>query len=114
MLILSGVALAFSGFAAKGVVMDRHYADIHGRGKEPDSAVRLRMRLIGWLALGLSFIACIGASGWHLGPVLWCGVLSIAAWSVTLLLQYAPRKVLLGAWIGVPAALLAAGLLLFA
>lgn len=112
MLILSGVALAFSGFAAKGVVMDRHYSDIHGRGKEADSATRLRMRLLGWLALALSFIACIGASGWHIGPVLWCGVLSIAAWTVTLLLQYAPRKVLQGAWIGIPAALLAAALLI--
>jgi len=112
MLILSGVALAFSGFSAKGIVMDRHYSDIHGRGKEADSATRLRMRLLGWLALALSFIACIGASGWHIGPVLWCGVLSIAAWTVTLLLQYAPRKVVLGAWIGVPAALLAAALLL--
>jgi len=30
-------------------------------------------------------------------------VLSVAAWSVTLLLQYAPRRALQAAWIGVPA-----------
>ena len=112
MLILSGVALAFSGFAAKGIVMDRHYSDIHGRGKEADPATRLRMRLLGWLGLALSFAACIGAGGWHIGPVLWCGVLSIAAWTVTLLLQYAPRKVVGAVWIGVPAALLTTALLL--
>ncbi|MDN4039524.1 DUF3325 domain-containing protein [Massilia sp. YIM B02443] len=112
MLILSGAALAFSGFAAKGIVMDRHYADIHGRGKEAGPATRRRMLLLGWLGLALSFIACIGAGGWHIGPVLWCGVLSIAAWTVTLLLQYAPRKVVHAAWIGVPAALLTAALLL--
>jgi len=107
MLILSGVALAFSGFATNSIVMDRHYADIHGRGKEPCAATRARLRTLGWLGLALSFIACIGAGGWHIGPVLWCGVLSVAAWTLVLLLQYAPRKAMLGAWIGVPGALLA-------
>ena len=111
-LILSGAALAFSGFAATSLTMDRHYADIHGRGKECDTRTRLRLRALGWLGLLLSFIACIGASGWHLGPVLWCGELSIAAWILTLLLQYHPRKVAHAAWIGLPATLLTAALLL--
>lgn len=112
LLFLSGLALAFSGFAATSITMDRHYADIHGRGKEASRTTRLRLRTLGWIGLALSFMACIGASGWHIGPVLWCGVLSLAAWSVTLLLQYHPRKVMQGAWIGVPAALLATALLL--
>jgi len=112
MLIVSGAALAFSGFAATSLTMDRHYADIHGRGKEPDARLRLRLRILGWLGLLLSFMACIGASGWHIGPVLWCGILSLAAWTVTLLLQYHPRKLLHSAWIGIPAALLATALLL--
>ena len=112
MLTLASAVLAYSGFAAKGLSIDRHYADLHGRGKEPDAATRLRLRGIGWLALALSFVACIGACGWHIGPVLWCGVLSVAAWSVTLLLQYAPRRVAQSAWIGIPAALAAAALLL--
>jgi len=111
-LILNSAALAFSAFAAKGIVMDRHYADLHGRGKEPKPATRLRLRTLAWLALALSFAACIASSGWHIGPVLWCGVLSIAAWTVAILLQYAPRKVLQGAWIGLPAALLTTALLL--
>lgn len=112
MLIMSGAALAFSGFAATSLTMDRHYADIHGRGTEPDARLRLRLRTLGWLGLLLSFMACIGASGWHIGPVLWCGILSLAAWTVTLLLQYHPRKLLHSAWIGIPAALLATTLLL--
>ena len=112
LLFLSGLALAFSGFAATSITMDRHYADIHGRGKEASRVTRLRLRTQGWIGLALSFMACIGASGWHIGPVLWCGVLSLAAWSVTLLLQYHPRKVMQGAWIGIPAALLATALLL--
>lgn len=111
-LIVSSIALAFSAFAAKGIVMDRHYADLHGRGAEPAPQLRLRLRTLAWLALALSFAACIGASGWHIGPVLWCGVLSIAAWTVAILLQYAPRKVMQGAWIGIPAALVATALLL--
>lgn len=102
-LILAGAALAYSGLAAKGLSIDRHYADIHGRGAEPTPRLRLQLRLVGWLALALSFGACVAASGWHIGPVLWCGVLSVAAWSVTLLLQYAPRRALQAAWIGVPA-----------
>ena len=105
-LILSSAALAFSGFAATSITMDRHYADIHGRGQEASRTTRLRLRTLGWIGLALSFMASIGASGWHIGPVLWCGILSLAAWSVTLLLQYHPRKVMQGAWIGIPAALL--------
>ena len=62
-LILSGTALAFSGFAATSITMDRHYADIHGRGAEPSPATRLRLRTLGWIGLALSFMACIGASG---------------------------------------------------
>ena len=111
-LILSGAALAYSGLAATSITMDRHYADIHGRGKEASPTTRLRLRTLGWIGLALSFMACIGASGWHIGPVLWCGILSLAAWSVTLLLQYHPRKVMHSAWIGLPAALLATALLL--
>jgi len=110
-LILAGTALAYSGFAAKGLSMGRHYADIHGRGAEPDARLRLRLRLLGWLALALSFGACIAACGWHIGPVVWCGVLSLSAWSVTLLLQYAPRRAIQAAWIGVPALALLAALL---
>lgn len=102
-LILAGAALAYSGFAAKSLTLDRHYADIHGRGKEPSPRLCLQLRTLGWLALALSFAACIAASGWHIGPVVWCGVLSIAAWSATLLLQYAPRKAIKSAWIGFPA-----------
>ena len=102
-LILAGAALAYSGLAVKGLSIDRHYADIHGRGAEPGRRLRLQLRLVGWLALALSFGACVAASGWHIGPVLWCGVLSVAAWSVTLLLQYAPRRAVQAAWIGVPA-----------
>ena len=33
MLFLSSVSLAFSAFAAKGIVMDRHYADLHGAAR---------------------------------------------------------------------------------
>ena len=111
-LILAGAALAYSGFAAKSLTLDRHYADLHGRGKEPSARLCLQLRTLGWLALALSFAACIRASGWHIGPVLWCGVLSIAAWCVALLLQYAPRHAIQAAWIGAPAAIVVAVMML--
>lgn len=110
-LLLAGTALAFTGFSAKGLSIDRHYADIHGRGTEPSARLRLWLRVMGWIALLLSFATCIKASGWHIGPVAWCGVLSIAAWGVVLLLQYAPQYALRATWAGIPAAIVAVALL---
>ncbi|MCC2957517.1 DUF3325 domain-containing protein [Massilia sp. IC2-477] len=94
LLILTGAGLAYGGLAAKSFAMDRHYADIVGRGAEPDPRHRLRCALAGWLALALSFMACICAMGWHIGPVLWCGLLTASAIVLTLGLQYAPRRAL--------------------
>lgn len=90
LLILSGALLAGAGLAANGLSIDRHYADIHGRGKEPSSSTRLRHRLLGWSGILLSLAACVGARGWHTGPVLWCGLLSASALALVLLFQYRP------------------------
>lgn len=108
LLIMAGALLAYAGLAANSVSLDRHYADIHGRGKELEARTRLRCRTLGWLGIALSLAACVGANGWHTGPVLWCGVLTAAAIVLTLLLQYAPRKALALAWMAAPGALLAA------
>ena len=50
--------------------MDPPYGDIHGFGTAPASGTRRRFRVLGWLGIALSFIACIAAHGWHIGPVL--------------------------------------------
>ncbi len=111
LLIAAGALLAYGGLAANSMSLDRHHADIHGRGKEPDARTRLRCRALGWLGIALSFAACVGANGWHTGPVLWCGVLTASAIVLTLLLQYAPHRVLKLAWLAVLGALLAAVIL---
>lgn len=106
-LILAGALLAYGGLAANSISLDRHYADIHGRGAEPAPRQRRLYRACGWAGILLSLAACVGAQGWHTGPVLWCGVLTAAAIVLTLLLQYAPRKALMLAWIAAAVALLA-------
>jgi hypothetical protein len=47
LLMLSGIALAYSGLSALSSTMDRHYGDLHGRGAQPSKRWRVRMRLLG-------------------------------------------------------------------
>jgi len=110
LLIMAGALLAYGGLAAKGVSIDRHYADIHGRGKEPAPSLRLQCRLAGWLGIVLSLAACVAARGWHTGPVLWCGLLTLAALALALLFQYRPALAPRLAWAGALAAALMAAL----
>lgn len=114
LIVAAGAALAYGGLAAMSFTMDRHYADIHGRGKELDSRARARIRLLAWISLALSFVACIAAQGWHTGPVLWCGVLTATAVVLTLLLQYAPRRAIGLARISYPTVAIGGVLWLFA
>ena len=44
-------ALCYAGLSALCLAMDRHYADLHGRGAEPPAPLRRRLRWTGWLAL---------------------------------------------------------------
>lgn len=103
-LILLGAALAYGGLAANSQAMERHYADIHGRGKEPDHVVRRLFRTCGWLGILASFAACVGAAGWHTGPVLWCGLLTASAIVLTLLLHYTPRGAARSGWLALATA----------
>ena len=106
LMICAGAALAYAGLAANSCGMSRHYADIMGRGREPEPRTRRRCLALGWLGIALSLAACVNASGWHLGPVLWCGVLTSTSLVLTLLLQYAPLRAVQGALLAFPAALL--------
>jgi hypothetical protein len=94
LLMLTGIALAYSGLGALSSTMDRHYAQLHGRGAEPSTRTRVQMTLLGASAIAASFAACIASDGWHLGPVLWFGALTASAIALTLLLHYAPRHAL--------------------
>ena len=86
----AGFCAATAGFGALSLAMDRHFEDIHGRGTSP-GAKRRWLQLAGSLSLLASLLACLAAQGSAQGWVLWCGVLTVAALLLMLLLSYAPR-----------------------
>jgi len=91
---LATLSLSYSAWVALSLAMDRHYADIHGRGTEPSALLRKRGRWLGTLALTVAFIVCVRDSGWGIGPVTCLGTMTIAALLLVLQLCYAPRSVL--------------------
>lgn len=85
------LALAYSGWSALSMGMDRHYADVHGRGAEPAPKMRSRYRFAGALALSATFAICVASDGWGIGPVYWMGTISMAALIIVAVLSYAPH-----------------------
>ncbi|WP_293775781.1 DUF3325 domain-containing protein [uncultured Oxalicibacterium sp.] len=93
---LTSLAFAYGGWTALSIGMDRHYADMHGRGKEPDQRIRRICRLLGTLALLLTFAACVYLQGWTVGAVLCLGTMTMSALLLVLLLTYAPQRAIQG------------------
>lgn len=98
-----GTLLAYGGMVALCQGLERHYKQVWG--KVPGIARRRLLRALGWLALVLSFAACVASWGWAMGPVGWFGQISLAGFALVMLLPYAPR---LSAWL-VPVGALAWG-----
>ncbi|RFB67347.1 MULTISPECIES: DUF3325 domain-containing protein [unclassified Herbaspirillum] len=90
---LATLALTYSAWVALSLAMDRHYADINGRGTEPSAVRRKRGRWLGTLALTAAFAVCVRDSGWGIGPVAWLGTMTVAALLLVLQLCYAPKSV---------------------
>ena len=89
MIALAALLLALAGFAALALSMHRHHRDLFGG---PPSRWRVvALRSVGWALLGLSLAACSLESGWAVGPLLWIGLLTLAALVVVLTLTYRPR-----------------------
>lgn len=89
--MLSSLAWPLGGFAALSLAMDRHHADVHGRGREPGRS-RPWLRAAGALALVAGLLTSAQALGWGQGPVLWLGTLTAAAFAVAGVLTYRPRR----------------------
>lgn len=89
---ISGLAFAYAGWTSLSIGMDRHYSDIHGRGKEPGPRMRRQCRLLGTLALGATFAVSVKLQGWTVGAVLCLGILTAGALLLVLLLTYAPHR----------------------
>lgn len=92
---ISGLAFACAGWATLSVAMDRHYAEIYGRGKEASMRTRRKCRLVGTLALLATYAVSVKLQGWTVGSVLCLGTLVAAGLSLVLLLSYAPQRVVL-------------------
>lgn len=88
MITLLAFFLAIIGFASLALSMHRHHRDLFSC---PPSRLRsVGFSLIGWCLLISSFWVCIVSSGWAIGPVLWVGILTIAALIIVLALTFGP------------------------
>lgn len=83
--------LAFGGFTWLAQTIDRHHADMHGRGTEPDRVRIARLRAQGYLALALALGACVVEQGWAFGLLYWTGLLTVTAWGTVAIFACAPR-----------------------
>ncbi|SOZ09396.1 DUF3325 domain-containing protein [Cupriavidus taiwanensis] len=90
---LAAFALSLAGFAALALSLERHHADIHGRGSMPARGAVARLRLAGAVALALAWALHVAAQGGPLGTVAWVGTLTASAIAVALGLSYVPRAV---------------------
>ena len=87
-MVLTAFCLAYAGFAALSLAMDRHYEDVFSRALT--AAHRRPLRAVGWVGLAASFWACATAYGWSYGLVEWIGMLAIAGLLLIWVLTYRP------------------------
>ncbi|MNR88126.1 hypothetical protein D3C72_190560 [compost metagenome] len=92
---IAALAFAYAGWTALSLGMDRHYSDIHGRGKEPQQRERNIYRMAGSLGLLATFAVCVKLQGWTVGAVLTLGTMTAGALLLVLLLTYAPQRTVL-------------------
>lgn len=104
-------ALCYAGLSCLCLAMDRHYADLHGRGTEPPPLLRRRLQWAGWLALAFGLAWAMHTAGAGYGTVVWVGSLTCCGLLLIWLLPYAPHKAMLLARAAGAAALLSAVLL---
>jgi hypothetical protein len=86
---LAALGAAAAGFGALGLAMDRHWQAIHGNAPAPRQ--RRTLQLLGAVALLLSLGCCLAVRDTGQAIVLWCGVLSVAAWGSVAVLTYGAR-----------------------
>lgn len=94
--------LAFSGFAALALSLDRHHRAAF-RTPIPQRRVG-GLRAAGWAGLALAFAAAVASSGWAIGPVQWVGSLTASALAVVALIAYQPGWLRIAAVVALPLA----------
>lgn len=99
---LLSMSLAYAGFTAVCLAMERHHGSVWGRPPAGRTATTLRAAGFGLLALAA--VPSVVALGGSAGIVAWFGFLTAAALVLIVLLPYAPR---LAAALGVAAPVIA-------
>lgn len=100
LMLSTGLLLAYSGMLGLCLGLERHYRQVWPR--VPGPVLRRVLRMGGWLALLGSFAASVAAWGWAMGPIGWCGLLSLAGLGLVLLLPYRAKGAVWAAVAGWP------------
>ncbi|WP_449431225.1 DUF3325 domain-containing protein [Pseudomonas putida] len=103
--MLSIALIAFAGFAALCLAMQKHFVELLGRKPGPGQLFALRIG--GWLLLVLSLVLGVQLRGWAHGLVEWVAVLMAGVTLWVFVMPYQPRLLL-----GLAAASLVVGPLL--
>lgn len=80
--------MAFGGF---GFASDNHYQRLTRRRLA--HASKMRWQAGAGVALALAFASAVAARGWAFGPVLWFGLVTLAAMLVFLALNFWPQRI---------------------
>lgn len=88
---VAGLGFAVGGFTWLAQAMDRHHADMFGRGSVPAPARVTRLRWQGSVALAIALATCVLAEGWAFGVIYWAGLLTLGAVTVVGVFSWAPH-----------------------
>ncbi|HEY8427941.1 MAG TPA: DUF3325 domain-containing protein [Sandaracinaceae bacterium] len=83
------LTLAYAGFTAVCLAMERHHRQLLGR--PPARRTATSLRATGFVLLGLALAACLLTYDGSVGVILWLGLLTAAGLALVFLLPYAPR-----------------------
>jgi len=92
--MLGNALIAFAGFVALCLAMEKHFSDLLGR--KPSPRHLLLLRVAGWLLLllMLSLVLSVYLRGWALGLVEWTAVMMAGVTLWVFGLPYQPRLLL--------------------
>lgn len=89
---LTTLCLAYAGFAALCLAMERHWSDRFGREAQP-GRWRVPLQLSGAALLAVSLATCLASQGFGIGLIAWVGCLTAAGGALVLTLTYWPKAV---------------------
>ncbi|MBK4990798.1 DUF3325 domain-containing protein [Pseudomonas sp. S60] len=90
--MLGNALIAFAGFAALCLAMEKHFSDLLGRKPRPGQLKALQVA--GWLLLVVSLVLSVHLRGWAYGLVEWAAVIMAGVTLWVFVLPYQPRLLL--------------------